>query len=219
MFLCIMRLQNLIEEVDEMLNNLPGVTSVHGRFYNLSSKYYRIIGNHAMYYRDALRYLGCVEAKDLPGKYSDCWVFPFDKTLGETTPSRVGPTEIIWNIQVKRCWCSWDCGLMLPLFHNRSRATRKSFHIRPGRPARRGSVQLRRTGKVPVLPVLFIYCNSMLIFQFCFYFDFEVDFSATCLLHWQLLVLLDLCALTACDVYSWCTRSWSRWGTQINSGW
>lgn len=60
-------LQKLIEEVEEMLNNLPGVTSVHGRFYDLSSKYYRIIGNHAMYYRDALRYLGCVEAKDLPG--------------------------------------------------------------------------------------------------------------------------------------------------------
>lgn len=93
--LCIIHLQKLIEEVDEMLNNLPGVTSVHGRFYNLSSKYYRIIGNHAMYYRDALRYLGCVEAKDLPGKYSDCWVFAFDKALGETTPSRVGPTEII----------------------------------------------------------------------------------------------------------------------------
>ncbi|TRY87979.1 hypothetical protein DNTS_007012 [Danionella cerebrum] len=58
--------KKLIEEVEEMLNNLPGVTSVHGRFYDLSSKYYRIIGNHAMYYKDALRYLGCVEAKDLP---------------------------------------------------------------------------------------------------------------------------------------------------------
>lgn len=51
-----------------MLNNLPGVTSVHGRFYDLSSKYYRIIGNHASYYKDALRYLGCVEIKDLPGE-------------------------------------------------------------------------------------------------------------------------------------------------------
>lgn len=50
-----------------MLNNLPGVTSVHGRFYDLSSKYYRIIGNHASYYKDALRYLGCVDIKDLPG--------------------------------------------------------------------------------------------------------------------------------------------------------
>uniref|UniRef100_A0A672K4Z2 26S proteasome non-ATPase regulatory subunit 13 n=1 Tax=Sinocyclocheilus grahami TaxID=75366 RepID=A0A672K4Z2_SINGR len=58
--------KKLIEEVEEILNNLPGVTSVHGRFYDLSSKYYRIVGNHAFYYKDALRYLGCVEAKDLP---------------------------------------------------------------------------------------------------------------------------------------------------------
>uniref|UniRef100_A0A674N5Z4 Proteasome 26S subunit, non-ATPase 13 n=1 Tax=Takifugu rubripes TaxID=31033 RepID=A0A674N5Z4_TAKRU len=58
--------KKIIEEVEEMLNNLPGVTSVHGRFYDLSSKYYRIIGNHAAYYKDALRYLGCVDIKDLP---------------------------------------------------------------------------------------------------------------------------------------------------------
>lgn len=86
--LCIIHLQKLIEEVEEMLNNLPGVTSVHGRFYDLSSKYYRIIGNHAMYYKDALRYLGCVEAKDLPGKYSDCWMFTFDKILVALQKSR-----------------------------------------------------------------------------------------------------------------------------------
>lgn len=60
--------QKITEEVEEMLNNLPGVTSVHGRFYDLSSKYYRIIGNHAAYYKDALRYLGCVDIKDLPGR-------------------------------------------------------------------------------------------------------------------------------------------------------
>ncbi|XP_017159372.1 26S proteasome non-ATPase regulatory subunit 13 [Poecilia reticulata] len=64
--LFVLRLQKIIEEVEEMLNNLPGVTSVHGRFYDLSSKYYRIIGNHAAYYKDALRYLGCVDIKDLP---------------------------------------------------------------------------------------------------------------------------------------------------------
>ncbi|KAI5608562.1 26S proteasome non-ATPase regulatory subunit 13 [Silurus asotus] len=57
--------KKLIEEVEEMLNNLPGVTSVHGRFYDLSSKYYRFVGNHALYYKDALRYLGCVDIKDL----------------------------------------------------------------------------------------------------------------------------------------------------------
>uniref|UniRef100_A0A4W4GLV9 26S proteasome non-ATPase regulatory subunit 13 n=1 Tax=Electrophorus electricus TaxID=8005 RepID=A0A4W4GLV9_ELEEL len=58
--------KKLIEEVEVLLNTLPGVTSVHGRFYDLSSKYYRIIGNHALYYRDALRYLGCVDDKVMP---------------------------------------------------------------------------------------------------------------------------------------------------------
>ncbi|XP_064423452.1 26S proteasome non-ATPase regulatory subunit 13 isoform X2 [Latimeria chalumnae] len=60
-----------IEEVEEMLNNLPGVTSVHGRFYDLSSKYYQIIGNHASYYKDALRFLGCINAKDLPAEQQE----------------------------------------------------------------------------------------------------------------------------------------------------
>nr|XP_033784396.1 26S proteasome non-ATPase regulatory subunit 13 [Geotrypetes seraphini] len=55
-----------IESVEEMLNNLPGVTSVHSRFYDLSSKYYQTIGNHASYYKDALRFLGCIDVKDLP---------------------------------------------------------------------------------------------------------------------------------------------------------
>lgn len=53
-----------------MLNNLPGVTSVHSRFYDLSSKYYQTIGNHASYYKDALRFLGCIDVKDLPGNSS-----------------------------------------------------------------------------------------------------------------------------------------------------
>lgn len=60
--------QETIEDVEEMLNNLPGVTSVHSRFYDLSSKYYQTIGNHASYYKDALRFLGCVDIKDLPGE-------------------------------------------------------------------------------------------------------------------------------------------------------
>ncbi|XP_026346139.1 26S proteasome non-ATPase regulatory subunit 13 isoform X1 [Ursus americanus] len=55
-----------IEDVEEMLSSLPGVTSVHSRFYDLSSKYYQTVGNHAAYYKDALRFLGCVDIKDLP---------------------------------------------------------------------------------------------------------------------------------------------------------
>nr|KAF6467269.1 proteasome 26S subunit, non-ATPase 13 [Rousettus aegyptiacus] len=56
-----------IEAVEDMLHNLPGVTSVHSRFYDLSSKYYQTVGNHASYYKDALRFLGCVDIRDLPG--------------------------------------------------------------------------------------------------------------------------------------------------------
>ncbi|XP_066108609.1 26S proteasome non-ATPase regulatory subunit 13 isoform X2 [Saccopteryx bilineata] len=55
-----------IEDIEEMLSTLPGVTSVHSRFYDLSSKYYQTIGSHASYYKDALRFLGCVDIKDLP---------------------------------------------------------------------------------------------------------------------------------------------------------
>ncbi|KAJ1065974.1 PREDICTED: 26S proteasome non-ATPase regulatory subunit 13 isoform X2 [Capra hircus] len=55
-----------IEDVEEMLSSLPGVTSVHSRFYDLSSKYYQTTGSHAAYYKDALRFLGCVDIKDLP---------------------------------------------------------------------------------------------------------------------------------------------------------
>ncbi|KAE8607030.1 hypothetical protein XENTR_v10010976 [Xenopus tropicalis] len=54
-----------IEAVEEMLGGLAGVTSVHSRFYDLSSKYYQTIGNHASYYKDALRFLGCTDHKEL----------------------------------------------------------------------------------------------------------------------------------------------------------
>lgn len=59
--------QETIEAVEDMLRSLPGVTSVHSRFYDLSSKYYQTVGNHASYYKDALRFLGCVDIRDLPG--------------------------------------------------------------------------------------------------------------------------------------------------------
>lgn len=80
-----------------MLNNLPGVTSVHGRFYDLSSKYYRIIGNHASYYKDALRYLGCVDIKDLPGEREDRRV-----TSGRRSPAGVSRSDVAFTPQRRR---------------------------------------------------------------------------------------------------------------------
>lgn len=54
-----------VETAQEMLDTLDGVTTVHGRFYDLTSSYHKLMGNHADYYRDALRFLGCVELSDI----------------------------------------------------------------------------------------------------------------------------------------------------------
>ena len=48
------------------MDTLDEVTSVHGRFYELSSNYHMLMGNHAEYYRDALRYLGCMDLAAIP---------------------------------------------------------------------------------------------------------------------------------------------------------
>ena len=61
-------LQGIVEDAQVLLEGIDGITSVHGGFYDLSSNYYKMQGNHASYYRDALRYLGCVPITDIPGK-------------------------------------------------------------------------------------------------------------------------------------------------------
>ncbi|XP_076242529.1 regulatory particle non-ATPase 9 [Calliopsis andreniformis] len=57
--------KKIIEEVEVMLDNADGVTTVHGRFYLLASRLYRLQGKHAEYYRTALRYLGCIDLNSL----------------------------------------------------------------------------------------------------------------------------------------------------------
>lgn len=58
--------KKIIEESLEKLDALPGVTAVHSRFYELCSNYHQILCNHNEYYKDALRYLGCVEIDTIP---------------------------------------------------------------------------------------------------------------------------------------------------------
>lgn len=57
--------KKVIEDVEAMLDNADGVTTVHGRFYLLASRLYRLQGKHAEYYRTALRYLGCIDLNTL----------------------------------------------------------------------------------------------------------------------------------------------------------
>jgi len=58
--------KKLIKEAETLLNSLDGVTTVHGRFYDLSSNYCKVIGSYNEYYRDALRFLGCMDITQLP---------------------------------------------------------------------------------------------------------------------------------------------------------
>lgn len=57
--------KKFVEETDGQLNQIDGVTSVHARFYELASNYYRTVGNHFEYYKNALRYLGCIKYETL----------------------------------------------------------------------------------------------------------------------------------------------------------
>lgn len=58
--------KKLIEEAQAKLEDMDGVSTVHSRFYDVSSNYFKVMGDHASYYRDALRFLGCVKLEDVP---------------------------------------------------------------------------------------------------------------------------------------------------------
>jgi len=56
----------ILEEVDEILRQFDGISEVHGRFYQLQSKFFLDQGNLTEYYKSALKFLGCTPLKDLP---------------------------------------------------------------------------------------------------------------------------------------------------------
>jgi len=55
----------ILEETDDILRQIDGVTSVHGRFYLLQSRLNQRTGDTAEYYRSALKFLGCTELSTL----------------------------------------------------------------------------------------------------------------------------------------------------------
>ncbi|KAL3210830.1 hypothetical protein MRX96_036815 [Rhipicephalus microplus] len=58
--------KKVLEETESQAEALPGVTEVHGRFYQLCSDYHQQMGDHQAYYRDALRFLGCTPLERIP---------------------------------------------------------------------------------------------------------------------------------------------------------
>ena len=85
--------QTLVSEAQEKLDEIDGVTTVHSRFYDLSSNYYKLMGDHANYYRDALRYLGCLDVAEIPGMW---WPL-----FGISVKLRV---SMIYLVIITNCW-------------------------------------------------------------------------------------------------------------------
>jgi len=53
--------KDLIDEIEELLNDVDGISPVYSHFYLLASDLYRKQGRHAEFYRSSLRYLGCTD--------------------------------------------------------------------------------------------------------------------------------------------------------------
>ena len=49
----------IVEEIEGLLSDIEGVGKVHAHYYLLATELHKTEGNHANYYRAALRYLGC----------------------------------------------------------------------------------------------------------------------------------------------------------------
>uniref|UniRef100_A0A1I8AVR3 26S proteasome non-ATPase regulatory subunit 13 n=1 Tax=Steinernema glaseri TaxID=37863 RepID=A0A1I8AVR3_9BILA len=58
-------IRRLLEQAQNELDNVNGVTEVHAPFYKASAEYLKETRNHAAYYREALRYLGCEDQNKL----------------------------------------------------------------------------------------------------------------------------------------------------------
>lgn len=56
--------EKLLEELSTEIDDVDGVTPVHARYYLLASEHYKKIGDHCKFYRNALRYLGCLSDTD-----------------------------------------------------------------------------------------------------------------------------------------------------------
>merc|ERR1712018_939072 len=55
----------IVEEIDGLLSDIEGVGKVHAHYYLLATELHKTEGDHANYYRAALRFLGCSEVSDL----------------------------------------------------------------------------------------------------------------------------------------------------------
>ncbi|XP_047126208.1 26S proteasome non-ATPase regulatory subunit 13 isoform X1 [Hydra vulgaris] len=113
--------KSVIKEAQNLLDTLDGITTVHGRFYDLSSTYSKISGQFNEYYRDALRFLGCMdistlEEKDLQQRAFNLSlaallgneVYNFGELLAHEVLQHLKKTDFAWLIDVLFAFNSGD---------------------------------------------------------------------------------------------------------------
>ncbi|GIY35425.1 26S proteasome non-ATPase regulatory subunit 13 [Caerostris extrusa] len=76
--------KKILEETQEMIDAMDGISTVHGRYYQLSSNYHQINGQHAEYYREALRYLGCTDLSEISAEEKKLLAHPILDSLKGT---------------------------------------------------------------------------------------------------------------------------------------
>ncbi|RDD41166.1 26S proteasome non-ATPase regulatory subunit 13 [Trichoplax sp. H2] len=54
-----------VDETAPLLDEMQGITSVHAQYYDLCSKCCKMQGDFSGYFADALRFLGCIDLKDM----------------------------------------------------------------------------------------------------------------------------------------------------------
>lgn len=78
--------KEVLDGIEPLIDAQTGVTPVHGRYFKLSSDYYKVIGNHCMYYKNCLKYLGCLEyeGETEAELYNKAFTLALAALLGET---------------------------------------------------------------------------------------------------------------------------------------
>lgn len=125
------KVRGIVNELTPELETEDGVSEVHSRFYEMAALYYSKLSNHALYYRNALRYLGCRE--DLSAEFESEYepigfklclaalladdVYNFGELLQHKIlkPVRKGPNK--WIVELLEAFNSGDINQVKSLSH------------------------------------------------------------------------------------------------------
>lgn len=113
----------IVEEIDGLLSDIDGVGKVHGHYYLLATELHKTEGDHANYYRAALRYLGCSDLADLSKdeQQSQAFhlslaallgkdVYNFGELLAHPVLNALNGTPNEWLVQLLMAFNSGDVG-------------------------------------------------------------------------------------------------------------